>query len=120
MIAQSSRLTLASSILIYLLGDRLTPPAQAHENHDHAKDTDSAAPPAAESPVAPSSDTPEVGSTPAQDTHPIETVASPPPDVSTTQARLIRPEAMGLGELMLGTIIAGPFLLRSFKKRLQS
>jgi len=105
--------------------------AVAHEGHPHREEAAAAAPttdeqtvPSAEAASDPSATTVH---TPATD-RPMETHKSPDEATSETvtapaavsQARITEGFSLGLGESLLGLIIAGPFLLLSLKKQLQS
>lgn len=113
----------------------LTANAVAHEGHPHGEEAEAAAPTTNEQ-TAPNED---AASDPAAVTQtesvntsapdrPMETHPSPdeatsetvttPADVS--QARITEGFSLGLGESLLGLIIAGPFLLLSLKKQLQA
>lgn len=112
------------------LGHLLVTSAQAHEGHDHSKrqsvDADSEVP-AAESPASHDQVQTETdtagGSASVEEPQTVEAVQPAPitsPSPSATQAGVLRPGAISLSEPLLGLIIAGPFLLMSLKKRLQS
>jgi hypothetical protein len=105
--------------------------AVAHEGHPHGEEAETAAPttdeqtaPSAEAASAPSAATVH---TPATD-RPMQTHNSPDEATSETmttpavvsQARITEGFSIGLGESLLGLIIAGPFLLLTLKKRLQA
>lgn len=105
--------------------------AVAHEGHPHGEESETAAPttdeqivPSAEAASDPSAATVH---TPATD-RPMETHKSPDeatPETVTTpatvsQARIVEGFSIGLGESLLGLIVAGPFLLLTLKKQLQS
>lgn len=110
----------------------LTANAVAHEGHPHGEEAEAAAPTTDEQ-TAPSSEAaasdPSAATvqTPATD-RPMETHKSPDEATSETvtapvavsQARITEGFSIGLGESLLGLIIAGPFLLLTLKKQLQS
>jgi len=110
--------------------------AVAHEGHPHRKEAEAAAPtldeqtvpnaeaasdapaaPQTESVNAPATDMPmETHKSPIDET-PSETLTAP---AAVAQARITEGFSIGLGESLLGLIIAGPFLLLTLKKQLQS
>jgi hypothetical protein len=113
----------------------VTANAVAHEGHPHRQDAEAASPPTDEQPTTDA----EAASEPSATTHtesvntpatemPMETPESPIEATSETptapaavsQARITEGFSIGFGESLLGLIIAGPFLLLTLKKQLQS
>lgn len=111
---------LGSSAVAIAMPLVVTAKAVAHEGHPHQQDTEAANEPSA-------TPHPESVNTPATDrpleSHesPVETTSETPTAPATVaQARVTEGFSMGLGESLLGLIIAGPFLLLTLKRRLQS
>ncbi|NER80188.1 MAG: hypothetical protein F6K42_11520 [Leptolyngbya sp. SIO1D8] len=110
--------------------------ALAHEGHPHRNEAESTSPSstdeqsipdaetAIESPGSTHDETVEMPSTemPMEERQtPIEaTSESPSSPAAVSQANVTEGFSIGLGESLLGLIIAGPFLLLTLKKRLQA
>ncbi|MEM8809938.1 MAG: hypothetical protein AAGF01_28300 [Cyanobacteria bacterium P01_G01_bin.38] len=104
--------------------------AVAHTNHDHTKDVESSGDVESSVPAA-ASDKVEIEHTTPSSAEvqkhvsegaaiqevPVTEMSLPTP---VSRVRLSDGVSIGLGEVLLGLIIAGPFLLISLRKRLQS
>ncbi|MEM9905291.1 MAG: hypothetical protein AAF921_09745 [Cyanobacteria bacterium P01_D01_bin.44] len=135
------RIALMGGMLSYGAQLLIRQDAEAHTNHDHTKRDDQADPAAAgeqptsasdasaieEPAVSPNkADSDALPSSDVQMEAPAETAiqevpaTQASPSTAASQALFLDGFSIGLGESLLGLMIAGPLLLRSLRKWLQS